>query len=291
MPADNAGTTGRPVGVAGSRAGPDAPPQTTMGLLDYLTAHSMDEDYAHVAEREPSSSEPRQNRSGAAALLVLGLFGLLVATAAVQTSRNAVEAEDGHQQLVTQIQARSAQVDARRARVTSLREEVDSLRAQFLDTTAQGRAMADRLDRLGVNTGASAVTGPGVRAVVDDAPGATSAQQRVLDQDLARLVNVLWEVGAEAIAINGQRLSNLTAIRHAGSAIVVNRSLSPPYVVSAIGGPNMAARFVESSNGSAWLDTQATFGLQFDMTTEERLTLPAADRLKLRYATTPGDRQ
>jgi uncharacterized protein YlxW (UPF0749 family) len=275
----------------GSGPGTIAPPQTTMGLLDYLTAHSMDEDYAQVAQREASKGAPTPNRSGAAALLILGLFGLLVATAAVQTSRNAIETEDDHQQLVTQIQARSAQVDARRERVASLREEVESLRAQFLDATTQGRAMTARLDRLGVRAGASAVTGPGVRAVVDDAPGAVSAENKVLDQDLQRLVNALWGVGAEAIAINGERLTTLTAIRFAGSAIVVNRSLSPPYVVSAIGGPNMAARFVESQNGAAWLDTQARFGLQFDMTTEESLTLPAADRINLRYARTPEDRQ
>ena len=210
----------------GSGPGTIAPPQTTMGLLDYLTAHSMDEDYAQVAERESSKGAPTPNRSGAAALLILGLFGLLVATAAVQTSRNAVETEDDHQQLVTQIQARSAQVDARRDRVASLREEVESLRAQFLDASTQGRAMTARLDRLGVRTGASAVTGPGVRAVVDDAPGAVSAENKVLDQDLQRLVNALWGVGAEAIAINGERLTTLTAIRFAGSAIVVNRSLS-----------------------------------------------------------------
>ena len=58
--------------------------------------------------------------------------------------------------------------------------------------------------------------------VVDDAPDTTDDKQRVLDLDLQKLVNGLWQVGAEAISINGQRLTSLSAIRDAGSSITVN---------------------------------------------------------------------
>ena len=265
------------------------PPQVTMGLLDYITAHSMDEDYAHVSQRERAPDDSQQPRAGLAALVILGLFGLLVATAAVQHSQTETVSESGRSEIITQIKARSAQVDSRRARIVDMRDEIATLETQFLETTTQGRALSNRLSTLGVRTGSAAVTGPGVRAVVDDAPDAISAQQQVLDKDLQKLVNALWESGAEAIAINGQRLTNLTAIRHAGSAITVNfRSLSRPYVVSAIGNPDaMPARFVETQGGSAWLDLEAAYGLQFDMTSEESLTLPAANRLDLRHAITP----
>ena len=53
--------------------------------------------------------------------------------------------------------------------------------------------------------------------VVDDAP-AGSGQNRVLDVDLQVLVNGLWQAGAEAVQINDQRITNLTAIREAGQA-------------------------------------------------------------------------
>jgi uncharacterized protein YlxW (UPF0749 family) len=269
----------------------DLPPQATMGLLNYLTAYSLDEDYAHVSQRASTSPEPPQPRAGLAALVILGLFGLLVATAAVQTSRNANSEADGHKQLATQISARSAQVDARRSRVTSLRAEVDDLNTQFVQATAQGRQLSGRLSRLGVRTGSTAVTGPGVRVVVDDNPNATSSTQRVLDKDLQKLANALWESGAEAISINGLRLSTLSAIRQGGSAITVNgRSLSRPYTVLAVGDrDSLPARFVETTHGSAWLDYQTTYGLEFEMTTEASLKLPAANGLKLRYARTPGE--
>ena len=74
-----------------------------MGLLNYLTATSLDEDYAqaHAARARAAGAgtgadtgagtgagERPSNRPRTAALVVLALFGLLVATAAVQTSRS-----------------------------------------------------------------------------------------------------------------------------------------------------------------------------------------------------------
>ena len=269
-------------------------PRTYPGLLDQITAHSLDQDYAYVSRSRSGSgpesrgkrSAPSRKRPALTAFLILALFGLLVVTAAVQTSRNAVAAQDSRKELIDQIRSRSADVEAKRERILDIRRDVQSLETRFFVSTTEGRAVSDRLDRLGTTTGSLPVEGPGVVVVVDDAPDATSAKQEVLDKDLQKLVNALWESGAEAISINGQRLTNLSAIRHAGAAITVNyRSLARPYVVSAIGDQNsIPARFVETEHGAEWLDLQAAFGLQFDMTSKEFLTLPAASRLDLRHA-------
>ena len=269
----------------------EPPPQVTMGLLNYITAFSLDEDYAQAADRRARQGRSRAVSPGTAAMVIVGLFGLLLATAAVQTSRNAVAVESGRDELITQIEARSARLDARRGRIVEMRRDIDALQSQYLETTGAGRTVSARLERLGTVTGRLPVTGPGVRIVVDDAPNATSVKEQVLDQDLQHLVNGLWLSGAEAMSVNGQRITNLSSIRLAGSAITVNNvSLSSPYVVSAIGNPNtLPARFVETEDGAEWLDLQATWGLQFHMESEENLRLPARTRLELRYATTPED--
>lgn len=278
------------------RAQEELPPQVHMPLLDYVIANSLDGDYAQAAERTEAGDggERPRIRPGIAALAVMGLFGILVTTAAIQTARNAGDESAGKESLVTQIKVRSAQVEARRERAANLREENESLQSLFLDTTTEGRALSARLDRLGVVTGAVPVTGPGVKVVVDDAPDATTDKQRVLDKDLQKLVNALWASGAEAISINGQRLSNLSAIRLAGSAITVNFvSLSGPYTVLAVGDPDtMPARFVETKHGRDWLDLQAFYGLQFEMTAEDSMTLPAAPSRRLNLIhTNQGDTQ
>lgn len=261
-----------------------------VGLLDYLTTHALDEDYAYVSARDGGdrpSSRPssRPSRRHLPSLVVLLLFGALLATAAVQTARSEPTRESSKESLVAQAKDRRTQLADARARVARLRKDVDEAQQSVLSTTGTGRAVRQQLDRLGVTTGYEAATGPGVRIVVDDAPDAASDRQRVLDKDLQILVNGLWNAGAEAIAINGQRLTNLTAIRVAGSAITVNlRSLSRPYVVNAIGDPDqLPARFVDSAGGAWWLNLRSVYHLRFDMSSEESITVPAAPDFTLRH--------
>jgi uncharacterized protein YlxW (UPF0749 family) len=125
-----------------------------------------------------------------------------------------------------------------------------------------------------------------MRIVVDDSDDAGDNRQVVLDTDLQLLVNGLWASGAEAVAINGQRLTSLSSIRVAGDAITVNlQSLTRPYVVTALGDPDqLAARFVESDAGTWWLNLRAVYGLRFSMSNEETLTVPAAPTPTLRHA-------
>jgi uncharacterized protein YlxW (UPF0749 family) len=257
-----------------------------MGLLDYLTTHTLDEDYAFVSERKTSRPEsaPRR-RIGIVAAVVMAVFAVLVVTAAAQTSRNSVSDARARSELVDQVSAARDQLQDQRAHLADVRAEAAALEARQLsnDTSAQG--LLDTINLLGVKAGTIAVRGPGVRVVADDARGAESARNQVLDTDLQRLVNGLWEAGAEAIALNGQRLTNLSTIRLAGGAITVNaRSLRRPYVVSAIGNRDtLPARFAETSSGQAWLDLQREVGLRLNITPVSSLRLPGTE-VSLRYA-------
>ena len=259
------------------------PPQTTMGLLDYLTAHSLDEDYAYAAR----AAIPRPRRKHVlGTVIALTLFGALATVAGVQTSRNADENAVSRESLVQQINARKAELADRRTQAAALTREVSTLDNVLLQTTAAGRMMQGKLDRLSVATGAVAVQGPGVKVTVDDAPNATSPQERVLDQDLQKLVNGLWQVGAEAVSINGQRLTSLSAIRDAAGSVTVNfRSLRAPYTISAVGNPKtMGAALLDTAGGQTWVTLQSTFGLQFAVDTKDSMLLPAAKRVTLRVA-------
>jgi uncharacterized protein YlxW (UPF0749 family) len=107
-------------------------------------------------------------------------------------------------------------------------------------------------------------------------------------------VNGLWAAGAEAIAINGQRLTATTAIRNAGQAILVAyRPLQPPYVISAIGDPDtLPARFEDTVGGAYLRLIGQTYGIRSREevhagTDGDALRLPAADSLTVRRASVP----
>jgi uncharacterized protein YlxW (UPF0749 family) len=263
------------------------PDQVTMGLLAYLTAHAVDEDYAVAAERRAAGSgAPVRRRIGVAGAIVLAVFAMLALTAAVQTSKDSVTQERERRALIDQVKARKASVAADRRTEASLRAQNDRLETELLHNTASSGGVAAQLTLLSLRSGTSAVRGPGVEIVADDAVDAQSDRNKVLDSDLQKLVNGLWRAGAEAISINGERLTNLSAIRHAGSAITVNfRSLNRPYRILAIGDRlTLPARFADTTSGQAWLDLQREVGLRFTMRTQKALRLPAADVPELRYA-------
>jgi uncharacterized protein YlxW (UPF0749 family) len=264
-----------------------------MGLLNYVTAHSLDEDYEVVArqrrERGGSGAGHEPGRRGRHGLALAGLllFGLLLGIAAVQAARSEPVAEESQDSLVEQVRDLRGQVSDARARAEGLRRDLDAARNDALQASAEGRELSARLDQLGTAAGSVPLTGPGVRIQVDDGPTDVADPQVVLDTDLQKLVNGLWASGAEAVAVNGQRITGLSAIRIAGDAVTVNyRSLSRPYVVTALGDPNdLAARFVESEGGTWWLNLKSIYDLEFEMSTEEELTVPPAPDYSLRHAT------
>ena len=258
---------------AGWGTGPGA---ASMSLLRRAQDDALDRDYAAIgAGRQPATRPGR-----VVATLIVVSFGVLVATAAVQAQRSAPALAEERAALVDQVQRRSGAVEGLRQRVEDLRSRVRELQATASAASASLSAVRQRVEALSLAAGAVAVSGPGIRVVVDDA-AAPGGEGRVVDVDLQGLVNGLWAAGAEAVAIDGHRLSSLSAIRGAGDAITVNyRSLAPPYVIEAIGDPDtLPARLLETSAGQTMLDLEANFGLRFDVTAKQQLTLPADPRL------------
>lgn len=92
--------------------------------------------------------------------------------------------------------------------------------------------------------GLTEVAGEGVQITLTDSrrpqiPPDTFRQNNLIhDSDIANVVNELKASGAEAIAVNGQRVVASTAIRCVGPVVHVNGvPAAPPYVVQAIGEP------------------------------------------------------
>ena len=265
------------------------PERVTMPLLTLITQQSLDEDYRHVAERRsPQAPRPSHGRPHRTAAVVIAVFGLLVTIAAVQTSRNASVNDASRVTLVQQITAERDRVSNLQDQIVRLRERNVGLQERLDQMTSTAQTTVARMRRLETNTGFVAVSGPGVRATVDDAPNGDPAQA-VRDEDLALLVDGLWSAGAEAIAINGQRLTTLSAIRNSGPAIHVNgRPLAPPYTVLAIGDTRtLQADLLDSTHGSEFYSLARQLQFDFELRNEDSMSLPAApDRLlRLRHAT------
>jgi uncharacterized protein YlxW (UPF0749 family) len=258
-----------------------------MSLLNNLMAHPLDEGYAVAAKaRTPQGDKPNKSRHRVILVIALLFLGFLLAVAASQNYRSAPEAEKQRKELITRINQADGRLNDLRGNQIKLANEVRGLQAGGLSNTSDGAALQQKLDDLELQVGSVAVTGQGLKAVVDDAKDSDDKQGRLLDVDLQQLVNGLWTAGAEAISVNGHRLTSLTAIRGAGSAITVDySSLTPPYTVLAIGDTaTMPARFAQSSGGQWVQYLVSNFHVRMTITTEDSLLVPADATIALRYA-------
>ncbi len=261
----------------------------SMSLLAEITRDTIDSGYRRAGAPRPEVSRRFKFRSSITLLSVFVLAGLVLGTAAAQTRVNAPAVSAARNELIDRVLARNAEADELERRVMALRTDVDASRAAALSATAAGSAAGGELERLALLAGITPVRGPGIRVVVDDAPNSSVRGQgssgRIRDSDLQRLLNGLWAAGAEAVAINGQRLTTLTAVRSAGDAILVAyRPLSPPYEVLAVGKANdLEVDFVDGPGGR-WFHTLTGFGIGFSVTQEQNLTLPGAAGSTLRLA-------
>jgi uncharacterized protein YlxW (UPF0749 family) len=266
-------------------AGRPLPEHVTAPLLSVITARSMDEDYAHVAQKRAAAGEPArpQARPHLVSLVAIAVLGVMAAIVAAQTDREAKVNELSRAALVEQIEARSDEVRDLQRNVADLARSNQAAAANSTLVQARVRDIQTRVRRAELTTGYSVAHGPGVRITVDNPPDAV-VDDEIRDEDLAVLVDGLWEAGAEAIAINDQRLNALGGIRNTGRAIHVNgRPVNAPYVVSAIGDPRtLQARLLQSSEGQVWFGWVNGLGFVYRAENVDDMRLPAAPEPVLR---------
>ncbi len=261
------------------------PEHVTTPLLTLITTRSMDEDYAHVAEKRAASGQaPAQgSRPHWASLVAIAALGVMAAIVAVQTDREAEVNELSRAALVEQI-------TSRRDQLRDLQGQVAQLSATNQDVAASSTRLQEQLDEINTRvrraelvTGYAPVRGPGVRMTVDNREG-VDVNDEIRDEDLAYLVDGLWEAGAEAIAVNDQRLHVLGGIRNTSRAIHVNgRPINAPYVVEAIGDPRtLEAGLVQTSQGQEWFTLVNFFEFVYRSENVDDIRLPAAPDRALR---------
>lgn len=99
----------------------------------------------------------------------------------------------------------------------------------------------------------------------------------VTDRDIQMLVSVLWEAGAEAIAVNGHRLGVQTSIRVAGQTILVGvNQTQSPYVIEAIGDTNELIRACNSAKKVRWFASLLNAGINPQISPSRVIKLNAA---------------
>jgi uncharacterized protein YlxW (UPF0749 family) len=260
-------------------------------LLESLVSDHLDPGYQAAADRRAAAAAAGAGQSGAArrrprsravAYLVAGLVivGLVLGVALTTTEDQAAGAEQARRSLLQDIDDAQNGQAALAVEQSQLAAAVRSAQASL--GAGGPLATVSRLEVLGAQT---QVSGPGLTVVIDGS-GDKSGAGEILDRDVQLLVNGLWSAGAEAISIGGVRLRVTSAIRQAGSAILVdNRPVFFPISIQAVGDPStLHVQFVGTVGFGRFQTFVSLYGIRFDITAQTAITLPPAGAPNLQYA-------
>jgi uncharacterized protein YlxW (UPF0749 family) len=273
------------------------PVDASMTLLREVMERPLDPGYAVAAARSTQGARP--TRRALVVTLVLALVcGALASRSILELRRPQPGAAAARAGLQAQVRQRTAALDAQQKQLDQLRAEVARLQGLALGGPG-GTQLAERARLLELLAAETPVTGPGLQITLADAPASSASgsgadprqgtapdQGRVLDRDLQSVVNGLWAAGAEAVSVNGQRLTARSAIRYAGQAILVDfRPLVPPYVVSAVGdAARLQTRFAAGAAGAYLQALRDNYDVQAAIVPSANLKLPGAGGSSTRFA-------
>lgn len=264
----------------------------SLRLIDDLTSRSMDPMFL-------DSSLGRHDESPLAVwsmrvlcfvvCIAVGFLGCLFVQKLHSDPRKAVRSS-----LASELKESQKNVDDLASQVTDLRAQVEEqskeLDANSLSATTINDEMA---------SGQIAVTGEGVELTVANPIAAanetsgTNARENtsgdrlrvVTDSDLQTIVSLLWRSGAEAIAINGERLGSQTAIRTAGDTILVGlKAVESPYSIQAIGNRHDLSQVLDRDRLGTLYDEYRQAGITLQVKKSKSITLEAAVASDVTYA-------
>jgi uncharacterized protein YlxW (UPF0749 family) len=275
-------------------------PDASMTLITEMMERPLDPSYAAAAERRQESGLPAATGYRSALLIIAAvLIGVLLGTSALALRAPATAAGKIKLSLVARIEAARAHADAQTRFIAEARTQINAAQAAALSQQSQ-TGLAAELSRLELEAGTVPVTGPGLVLTIDDAetktdPNAPDAnprsatgpdQGKVIASDLQIIVNGLWQAGAEAISINGHRLTSRAAIRSAGEAILVDyRPLTRPYVITAIGDRgSLGVEFADNSGGSYLQSLTNNYKVRSDLKTSASVVVPGEPALSIQKA-------
>ena len=206
-------------------------------------------------------------RGGWLIALVCVLIGFMVAV----QFRTAQDAKGSlSQQRIEEISDRLLQTDHER---DELSEELHKMQTAAASTDNQ----QDK-DLLRYRAALVPLEGEGVIVRMDDSTKPAKAGENpnlyvIHDDDLLRVVNELRAAGAEAIAINGQRLTGTSEIRCAGPTLSVNNvRSSAPFEIRAIGDKKSLENALRMRGGVA--ETLGVWGIQLDIKASNDVYIP-----------------
>lgn len=226
-----------------------------------------------------------KNRHVLSISLILLLTGIAVSIWFRAWTINANSGADTENQMLVKV------IKELEAETLLLESDIESLRAELAGQTGDAAnsdeyiaRLQQELAQIQLLSGQTAVIGSGITITLNDnTAGAEAAKQAdpanyypenyiIHDSNLRYLLNDIAYL-ADAVAINGQRIVDLSDIRCVGTVIIINSTrIAPPYEISLIGSAALLEGALQESSQYIYLKNK---NMPLKVTRHESLILPA----------------
>ena len=175
-----------------------------------------------------------------------------------------------------------AQQDQLKDRIVSLRTDIQTLEEQGTGATTTIHDLNDRLQEARIAAGLIRMHGTGIVLRIEDSttptpPGGNEADYLANAADLRIVVGLLWQSGAEAIAINDERITTTTSIIDIGGSVLVNQAyLTGPYDITAMGAKDLFEHLSATPGWEEFVRTRrGSFGIGISWAEPGEVDIPA----------------
>lgn len=221
-------------------------------------------------------------------LIVFMIFGIVIAVQLKSTltaKKAAASNKFSIDMLKEQLARENAEIDELKKLIDenlAMRNEIEK---DFIEQQNDNRLARD-WELIRLNTGLVGVKGPGITIKLDDAPARQPDMPLswliIHDQDIKIILNELKKAGAQAIAINGERVVPMSEQVCAGPTILINDNRhSVPYIIEVIGDPDVLYETISTSSRIAEM---TEFNIRVEIAKSKEIVLPkfsGADKLDM----------
>ena len=222
------------------------------------------------------------------ALMSMGLtYGICIQMKTVNNNGTTVNLTEQQSELKSEILKTSEKYDNLLDELDKLEKELEKVRANSTSSNSELAILEESIKEKNIALGLTEVTGSGIKIVLNDGNytslTANASDLLVHDGDIIYVLNELFNAGAEAISVNGQRIISTTAIECDGNVIKVNGTkMGAPFEITAIGYPEQLAGIGRPGGTIKYLESR---GVIVTLNKQNLVTIPKySGTIKFNYA-------
>jgi len=185
-------------------------------------------------------------------IISMGVLFLFIGITISSYSKNKIETESLKKAPSRQLEELVALLKESENKKTDLENQLNTLRkninsAQKSSKSSLSKLQLEKIYRL---AGITEIKDKGIIITIDDSKSSKMASSNndglIHSDDLLKLINELKSAGSTAISVNNQRLVTTSEIVESGGSIMINQTrLSSPYIIKAIGDPEILKASLE----------------------------------------------